>query len=123
MEPMITPQQNTPSIPASPPRATSATNPLPAPKRESSIGPIIGIIIVIAVLLVGALYFWGQHLSKVDLQEGKPNEQPNEEMSQVPPVSDSDELSTIEAELSATAIESFDWVFEEIDGELSPPAQ
>jgi len=32
--------------------------------RKSSAGPIIGTIIIIALLIVGALYFWGAHLNE-----------------------------------------------------------
>ncbi len=32
--------------------------------EESKIGPIIGIIIVVIVLIIGALYFWGEKLNK-----------------------------------------------------------
>jgi hypothetical protein len=42
-------------------------------QSNSTIGPIIGSVIVIAVLVVAALYIWGQHLNieekrKIDLQ-------------------------------------------------------
>ena len=32
--------------------------------KQSSAGPIIGIIIIIALLILGALYFWGAHLNQ-----------------------------------------------------------
>ena len=33
------------------------------PAQKSSVGPIAGIIIIIVLLVVGALYFWGAHLN------------------------------------------------------------
>lgn len=40
--------------------------------KDSSVGPAIGIIIIIAVLIVGALYFWGSRLNK-DSEKGSSN--------------------------------------------------
>ncbi len=33
----------------------------PAPKPSA--GPIVGIVIIITFLIIGALYFWGAHLN------------------------------------------------------------
>lgn len=37
-------------------------------KNSNSVGPIIGSVIVIIVLLVGGLYFWAQQLNKQERQ-------------------------------------------------------
>jgi len=37
--------------------------------KRSPVGPIIGSIIVIAVILIGGLYFWGKYL----VEQGNPN--------------------------------------------------
>ena len=42
---------------------------LPPKHRHSSVGPLIGIIIILIVLLVGALYMWGQQLDKIKKAE------------------------------------------------------
>jgi hypothetical protein len=39
-------------------------NPTPEKPTEGSVGPAIGVIIIIAVLVIGALYFWGSRLNK-----------------------------------------------------------
>ena len=39
-------------------------NPEPKPSGDKSFGPIIGIIIIIIMLVIGALYFWGNALNK-----------------------------------------------------------
>lgn len=31
--------------------------------HKSGVGPIVGIIIIIVLLILGALYFWGAHLN------------------------------------------------------------
>lgn len=33
--------------------------------QDRSIGPAVGIIIIIVIMVVGALYFWGEHQSEV----------------------------------------------------------
>ncbi|MDP2648814.1 MAG: hypothetical protein Q8P19_02840 [bacterium] len=33
------------------------------PAHRASAGPIIGVIIIVLLLVVGALYFWGSHLN------------------------------------------------------------
>ncbi len=39
------------------------TDHLLPPGRKSSVGSIVGIIIIVALLLIGAFYFWGAHLN------------------------------------------------------------
>jgi len=34
------------------------------PAAPKSAGPVVGIIIIIVVLVIGALYFWGDQLNK-----------------------------------------------------------
>ena len=33
------------------------------PAQKSSVGPIVGIVIIVALLIVGAFYFWGAFLN------------------------------------------------------------
>lgn len=87
---------------------TSPVTPTPAPK-PSSAGPIIGAIIVIIVLGLGALYFWGARLN-----ERAPDDLPlipgdeTAEESWMPPSSNSDEAEAIQAELEATNMSDFE---------------
>ncbi len=39
-----------------------------APKRRSGTGPIVGVFIIVLLLVVGALYFWGAELNRADAQ-------------------------------------------------------
>lgn len=45
-----------------PPPAPEA--PAPATHSSGSIGPIVGAVIIIALLIFGGLYFWGMQLEK-----------------------------------------------------------
>ncbi len=40
-------------------------------KRSSGAGPVVGIFIVVALLIVGGLYFWGAQLNR-DTQQPLP---------------------------------------------------
>jgi hypothetical protein len=35
-----------------------------APSQKSSAGPVIGALVVVLLLVLGALYFWGAHLNQ-----------------------------------------------------------
>lgn len=79
-----------------------------APKK--SVGPLVGIIIIIIVLVIGALYFWGMQTVK------------NESFPEIPavaPLSASDELQDISADLSATVIDGVDSDLRAIDGVIN----
>jgi len=65
--------------------------------KQKSVGPVVGIIIIVIVLVIGALYFWGAQL----------NRQSPEDTS-TPPLSSSDSIENINADLTATAIQSID---------------
>lgn len=59
-------------------------------EQKRSYGPIIGIVIIFVLFVLGALYFWGKSLSERDRVA-------------VPPVSPSDDISSIESDLRATS--------------------
>lgn len=63
-------------------------------------GPIIGVIIILAIIILGGLYFWSQRASDETLT--------NEVVEGINTQSDSDEASAIEADLDATDIENLD---------------
>lgn len=62
----------------------------------SSAGPIIGAIVILAILILGGLYFWSQRAGNDAVIE-EINTQTN-----------SDAAATIEADLNATDIENLD---------------
>jgi len=81
--------------------------------EKKSVGPIIGIIIIVIVLIAGALYFWGATLNK---SEALPP------ITEPAPLSNSDSLENINADLSATAINGLDDDLNAIDAELDASA-
>ena len=82
-------------------------------------GPIIGAVIIILVLIVGALYFWGAKLNKED------NKTPEDILSaedqtlnQLETQSTSTEINAIENDLNATVLNGLDADLQSIDKEL-----
>jgi uncharacterized protein HemX len=85
----------------------------PQVQKTSSTGPIIGIIIIIVILVLGGLYFWGQKLSNNSADEQMMAEQDaiaeSQSISQTMELKTqgtSDDLSSIEADLNATDLDS-----------------
>lgn len=70
----------------------------------TSFGPIIGIIVIVIALVIGALYFWGGAVTQ------------NSE-AELAPVSSSDDLASIEADLMASSSAEFD--FSDIESDLA----
>jgi len=71
------------------------------PKQDGGVGPLIGTIIIIALLVLGGLYYWGSIIN-----EQKDTEAPTENV----PAGQDEDVSSIEAELDAE--------FGDVDAEL-----
>lgn len=99
------------------PIASGSQMPPPVPEpQKHSIGPIAGAVIVILLLIAGGLYFWGAQLNK---QEDLPPYIPSNDTSfedanvnltsdtgaGLPPQSQSDNVSAIEADANAMNID------------------
>ncbi len=73
---------------------------MPGPQeRGSSAGPIIGGIVILAVIIFGTLYFMGQR---------EDSQATYEEVNSINAQSDSDTEASIEADLNATDIDNLD---------------
>ena len=117
-QPNNLPQNNIPSNASIPPASTVIT----PQKNESSIGPIIGTIIVIAIIILGGLYFWGKRIDEaklkqdlVTIEEEVPTPQASDEnleANAIKSVSASDDVTSLEAELNAT---NFDGLSAELE--------
>ena len=59
-----TPIREVPKLPGLPEKLLTAHT--ETPKHKTSWGPLIGIVIIVLVLIVGALYFWGARLAEQD---------------------------------------------------------
>jgi hypothetical protein len=75
--------------------------PMPAPKPASS-GAIWAIVIILAVILAGGAYFWGERSVGTDESIDAINQQ-----------SDSDSTADIEADLKATDVDNVDYDLDE----------
>ncbi len=94
--------------PSSTPQQTS-TSPFVSPPSDSGAGPIIGAIIVVAVLVLGGLYYWGAYLERRDQAAMTAEEilsEPDAVLEQLGTQGTSDELDAIEADVDATDLEN-----------------
>jgi HAMP domain-containing protein len=64
-----------------------------------SAGPIIGIIIILAIIILGGLYFWGQRGAEAPLDET---------LEAIGTQNAGDDTASIEADLNATDVENLD---------------
>ena len=76
-------------------------------KNKSSIGSIIGIIIIIAIIILGGLYFWGKRIeeskTKQDLvTDTTESAMEQSEASVIQSTSTSDDLDSINTDLNST---------------------
>lgn len=82
-------------------------------ENKSSIGSIIGTIIIIALIILGGLYFWGKRIEESKNLQSLTEEPITEEEIQaernvISETNSSDELNSIEADLNATEINNLD---------------
>ncbi|TSC67402.1 MAG: hypothetical protein G01um101472_423 [Parcubacteria group bacterium Gr01-1014_72] len=83
--------------------------------EKSSAGPVIGSIIVIVILIVGAIYFWGAKLSR---EEAVPAGEADQTTAALRAQGSSDEVGAIESDLDATELEGLDADFSELEAQL-----
>lgn len=92
-------------------------------EAKKSLGPVVGAVIVVLVIIVGGLYFWGTQLNK---EQGDAEITAEEITAQADPALDaleqqgtSDEIADIEADLTATDLDGLDAELEQIENELN----
>ena len=83
------------------------------PQNKSSIGSIIGTIIIIAIIILGGLYFWGKRIEEAKIKENLVMEQASStaeenEAAAINSMSSSDDLSSIEADLNNSNLNGLD---------------
>ncbi|MCD5382192.1 MAG: hypothetical protein LR017_02640 [Candidatus Pacebacteria bacterium] len=97
----------------------------------SHLGPILGVLIVVLVLILGGLYLWGATLSEGPAPAAEAPTEPRQIENNEPEtpraeadthiletVSSSDEISAIETDIDNTNLDSLDAEIEAIDAEL-----
>lgn len=75
---------------------------MPPTEKENSAGPVIAIIIVLAVIILGGLYFWGER----DALNNTAESGLNADTAAITTQSSSDEVDSIEEDLSDTEVDS-----------------
>jgi uncharacterized protein HemX len=114
MEEQDTPKQNRINTPIQ--------NLVQSTQKDSTVGPMIGSIIVILIILVGGLYFLGALISskKTEIQTEQVQQEQAEtlEVEQTAKQSSSDDVSSIEADLKATDIDNLDKGIDDIEKEF-----
>ncbi|MFA7216497.1 MAG: hypothetical protein WC095_00725 [Candidatus Paceibacterota bacterium] len=91
-------------------------------ENKSSIGSIIGTIIIIALIILGGLYFWGKKIEnsrnaqELTSEDVMTDEEIAAESDSIKQTNSSDSIQSIETDLSATNIDN-------IDAELNSQAE
>lgn len=79
-------------------------------QNKSSIGGIIGTIIIIAIIILGGLYFWGKRIEEAKLNQNLVSETINEnganEATVIKSVNSSDDIPSIQADLKNTNLDN-----------------
>ncbi len=88
---------------------------------DHSVGPIVGAVIIVLILVLGGLYFWGERLNQS--QEALTAEQieqaPDDSLAKLKAQGSSDELADIEADAAATDLEGLNAELKNIEAELN----
>jgi len=111
-------------------QAPIMTPPL-APHEEKSVGPAVGIIIIIFIIVLGGLYFWGQRLEMIaPATSDAPQEETvaadasaQAELMKIKLQGSGDDVSSMEADLNATNVDSLGNEMNSVDGEAQGSAQ
>ncbi len=77
-------------------------------RSEGSLGPVIGTIIILLVIILGGLYFWSERTKMADNKEAATAETTDSEAQAIRSQSSSDDAAAIQADLDATNFDSLD---------------
>lgn len=81
-------------------------------ENKSSIGSIIGTIVIIAIIILGGLYFWGKRVEEAKIRQNLVTDQTSQstatmnEAAVIKTITNSDELGSIEADLNNTKLDN-----------------
>lgn len=74
----------------------------PSSNSGGSAGPIIGVVVILAIIVLGGLYFWKERNAMA------PEATENASIESIKNQSESDDAASIEADLDATDVENID---------------
>ena len=89
--------------------------PLPDETTKKSVGPLIAVIIILALIIIGGLYFLKERSSQPVYAPATTSDNITDSLNKQ---SSSDDLSSIEADLNATDINNLDQGAAVIEAEL-----
>jgi hypothetical protein len=96
--------------------------------HHSHVGPILGVLIIVLILILGGLYLWGSMLSQSEnearVERTIPNNEPETPRATadrqiLETTSSSNELDAISADLDTTNLDSIDTDLASIDTEMN----
>lgn len=99
-------------------------NEMPPVKKPMSVGPIVGIAIIVLLVIIGGLYFWGQQAKRQAAMDAARMEaetimnQEDNKRDRLETQGSSDAASAIEADLSATDLNNLDAEMEQAEAEF-----
>jgi hypothetical protein len=101
---------------------TPIQNMVESATKDSTVGPLIGSIIVILLILIGGLYFLSSLIStkktEIQVEQAQEEQADTLKVEEAAKQSNSDDVQSIEADLKATNIDSLDKGLTEIDKEF-----
>ena len=82
-------------------------------QNKSSIGSIIGTIIIITLIILGGLYFWGKRIEESKSTQSLTDDTTrmtidDSEATAIKSLNSSDEVGSIEADLNSTNLDNLD---------------
>ena len=83
-------------------------------EKDSKVGPIIGSIIIILIILFGGVYFWSQQVEEQKLE----NQMMDESQNHNDNISAEADINKIEVDLSSLNLDQIDKELDELDQEL-----
>lgn len=77
--------------------------------NENSVGPVVGLIIILAVIILGGLYFWGERNNSGSGDLTSPSTaQSDADTAAIEAQSSSDDVDSIQGDLNNTNTETLD---------------
>lgn len=80
--------------------------------NSEKVGPLVGSVIIIVIIILGAFYLFSTIKQKVDAQKAQTEE------TQMKDVNQTDELAEIESDINTTDVDSFDEEMESLQVEF-----
>ncbi|TAL48910.1 hypothetical protein EPN83_02760 [Patescibacteria group bacterium] len=77
----------------------------PATGGQRPIGPAIGVVVILLVIVLGGLYFWGQRVERGKIQERASEQGAQTDIQALQTQGTSDDVTSIESDLTATSLE------------------